>query len=99
MRGPRTSQQYRKALVTRASPVASGSVQPPQAVSNALREQDFPARLASLLSARLPRTPPPLRRGDGFAEKRWGMRSNRKLLFNIRSRTEDEINGTVKGDV
>ncbi|WP_271527789.1 hypothetical protein [Bradyrhizobium sp. CCBAU 25338] len=71
----------------------------PQAVSNALREQDFPARLVGLLSARLPRTPTPRRRRAGFAEKRWGTRSNRKLRFNIRSRTEDEINGTVKGDV
>jgi hypothetical protein len=65
----------------------------PQAVSNALREQDFPARLASLLSARLPRTSTPLRRGARFRRKALGTRSNRKLRFNIRSRTEDEING------
>jgi hypothetical protein len=41
----------------------------------------------------------PSRRGGGFAEKRRSMQKNRKLLFNIRSSTEDEINGTVKGDV
>jgi len=41
----------------------------------------------------------PLRRGAGFAEKRCRMRSNGKLVFNIRISTEDEINGTVKGDV
>src|SRR3954466_9101063 len=34
-----------------------------------------------------------------FAEKRCRMRSNGKLVFNIRISTEDEINGTVKGDV
>jgi hypothetical protein len=87
----RRSREHRRLRPARSNPQ--------QAVCNALREQDFPARLASLLSARLPRTPTPLRRRDGFAEKRWGMRSNRKLLFNIRSRTEHEINGTVKGDV
>lgn len=32
----------------------------------------------------------------GFAENRGPMRSNGKLLFNIRICTEDEINGTVK---
>jgi hypothetical protein len=41
----------------------------------------------------------PLRRGAGFAEKRCPMQSNGKLVFNIRISTEDEINGTVKGDV
>lgn len=32
----------------------------------------------------------------GFAESRGDMRSNGKLLFNIRISTEAEINGTVK---
>ncbi|WP_210191562.1 hypothetical protein, partial [Bradyrhizobium guangdongense] len=53
-----------------------------------------PAVLGPLTSPALP-----LRRGAGFVEKRWGMQLNRKLLFNIRSSTEDEINETVKGDV
>jgi hypothetical protein len=42
---------------------------------------------------------PPSRRGAGLAEKRFCMRSNGKLVFNIRISTEDEINATVKGDV
>jgi len=41
----------------------------------------------------------PSRRGAGLAEKRWRTRPKRKLLFNIRISTEDEINGTVKGVV
>jgi len=40
-----------------------------------------------------------LQRRARFAEKRCRTPSNRKLLFNIRISTEDEINGTVKGDV
>ncbi|RXH07266.1 hypothetical protein [Bradyrhizobium guangzhouense] len=34
--------------------------------------------------------------GRRFAENRFRMPSNRKLRFNIRISTEDEINGTVK---
>jgi len=40
-----------------------------------------------------------MRSGVAFAEKRHRMRSNGKLLFNIRISTEAEINGTVKGVV
>jgi hypothetical protein len=63
-----------------------------------LHKQGFPARLVSLLSARSPNAP---RRcaWAGFAEKRCRLWSNGKLVFNIRISTEDEINGTVKGDV
>ena len=35
----------------------------------------------------------------GFTENRAPLPSNGKLVFNIRISTEDEINGTVKGDV
>jgi hypothetical protein len=71
----------------------------PQAVPIALHGQGFPARAVSLLSARLLRASKLRRHGAGFAEKRCRMPPNRKLLFNIRISTEDEINGTVKGDV
>ncbi|SPP91612.1 protein of unknown function [Bradyrhizobium vignae] len=66
------------------------------AVSIVLHEQDFPARLAVI--GRTSHVPS-LGRGAAFAEKRCSMQSTRKLLFNIRSSTEDEINGTVKWDV
>ncbi|WP_247437149.1 hypothetical protein [Bradyrhizobium sp. 139] len=82
-----------------ATLTASDLIQFARPIRIVLRRLDFFAHIVVLLSERLPYGICRMRCGSAFAEKRYPMPSNRKLVFNIRISTEAEINGTVKGVV
>ena len=71
---------------------------PTRAVHIVLHEQNF-SRVLPRRYRRIYLTLPFVTVRCRFADKCRNMRLNRKLLFNIRISTEDEINGTVKGVV
>jgi hypothetical protein len=88
-----------QATAARARRIAGGSVQFPEGRAYRASRAGLSCAPGLAVIGTFTQCVRPSRRGAGLAEKRCRMRSNDKLLFNIRISTEDEINGTVKGDV